>query len=518
MKRRMLRGCVTTMIGLLMCAAQTAAADGIWDYDTVYDETGNIICEFEELAITLPADWEGRYVINDAHDGKYDGVYFCSQKVQDEFAASGMNAEDTGLLFFLVSSEDYEFVEDGMPYRAILGSSDERVYYMIGVQGAPYDTCSGEAETQWHDLADDIDWVVEQAVITSAGGGVVDMDQVFTGNKGNSDALAGAGSSQYILADSSDGYLEAGDLAGLNANELQMAINEIYARHNRRFVMKEIQDYFESKSWYSGTVPADKFDPSVLNQYENTNIALMLKCMNGLGNQTDGTGSTGNTDHTGNADHADNTGSTGSAVTGQTMYATSGVNIRSKASTGSAVMGIVPQGGSVTVTGPASNGWVPVSCNGIQGYISQEFLSTDGKTAGAPEEGGTESWQAAEQTSEDAVSQEQNWRYLWTPDDYGTTVVYESADGSWADSEGREFIALGDGQWSREADGSIWSENSPEDTSTDSAEIIDEYGNNPDTLYLDGNSGIWHNMVGGVYTLNDDGTFTGPDGTIWYQP
>lgn len=109
-----------------------------------------------------------------------------------------------------------------------------------------------------------------------------------------------------------------------------------------------------------------------------------------------------------------------------------------------------------------------------------------------------------------------DWHYLWSPDDYTPTLVFPASDGSWFDREMREFVPVGDGQWSRESDGSIWSENSPQDTAADAVNMTDEYGNNPETLYLDGSSGIWHNIAGGVYTLNPDGTFTGPDGTVWY--
>ena len=35
------------------------------------------------------------------------------------------------------------------------------------------------------------------------------------------------------------------------------------------------QDYFESKSWYKGTVKPSDFDESVLNKYEKANIDLI---------------------------------------------------------------------------------------------------------------------------------------------------------------------------------------------------------------------------------------------------
>lgn len=82
----------------------------------------------------------------------------------------------------------------------------------------------------------------------------------------------------YILADSSSRYLTEEDLAGLSADQLELAKNEIYARHGRQFVTDYIAEYFNSKSWYQGTVDPDTFDAnqnSIFNEYELANIMLI---------------------------------------------------------------------------------------------------------------------------------------------------------------------------------------------------------------------------------------------------
>lgn len=56
------------------------------------------------------------------------------------------------------------------------------------------------------------------------------------------------------------------------------------------------------------------------------------------------------------------------------MAASTAVNIRSAASTSGAIMGVVPKGGIVTITGEVKNGWVPVAYNEIKGYIKQDYL------------------------------------------------------------------------------------------------------------------------------------------------
>lgn len=90
---------------------------------------------------------------------------------------------------------------------------------------------------------------------------------------------AGGGSSyntgDYILPNSSSMYLTRADLAGLTMEQLRLARNEIYARHGRKFKTKELQDYFNSKSWYVGTIDSDSFKDSYLNIYEKENIKLI---------------------------------------------------------------------------------------------------------------------------------------------------------------------------------------------------------------------------------------------------
>ena len=65
-----------------------------------------------------------------------------------------------------------------------------------------------------------------------------------------------------------------------STDQLELAKNEIYARHGRRFVTEYISDYFNSKSWYQGTVDPEIFDAqqdSVFNEYEMANIAKIAE-------------------------------------------------------------------------------------------------------------------------------------------------------------------------------------------------------------------------------------------------
>lgn len=87
-------------------------------------------------------------------------------------------------------------------------------------------------------------------------------------------------SEDYILPNSSTAYITAADLASLSADQLRIARNEIYARHGRKFDDESLKKYFESKTWYSGTVDADDITDDMLNEYEKANLEL-IKQMEG---------------------------------------------------------------------------------------------------------------------------------------------------------------------------------------------------------------------------------------------
>lgn len=80
---------------------------------------------------------------------------------------------------------------------------------------------------------------------------------------------------EYVLPTSDSEYLSANEINKLSAKELRLARNEIYARHGYIFEDEELKEYFESKSWYSGSkkdIPDSQF-----NDYEIANRDLIIK-------------------------------------------------------------------------------------------------------------------------------------------------------------------------------------------------------------------------------------------------
>ena len=80
---------------------------------------------------------------------------------------------------------------------------------------------------------------------------------------------------EYFFPESNSRYLTDEEISVYSAEQLELAKNEIYARHGRIFVTQRIADYFNSTSWYQGTIDPETFDAqqgSVFNEYETANI------------------------------------------------------------------------------------------------------------------------------------------------------------------------------------------------------------------------------------------------------
>lgn len=73
------------------------------------------------------------------------------------------------------------------------------------------------------------------------------------------------------------------ELEGLTAEECKIARNEIYARHGRMFNDAELQEYFNSCSWYTGYISAEDFDEDILSDIEKSNRDLIIEYESEMG-------------------------------------------------------------------------------------------------------------------------------------------------------------------------------------------------------------------------------------------
>ena len=116
----------------------------------------------------------------------------------------------------------------------------------------------------------------------------IDKDIIVNaGGTGSADAKSGMQDSQtvqntedYIFPNSSSVLLTDAEVSGISKDQLRIGRNEILARHGRRFNDKALQQYFDSKSWYNGTISPDEFDANLdsrLNDVERANIEIIKK-------------------------------------------------------------------------------------------------------------------------------------------------------------------------------------------------------------------------------------------------
>ena len=81
----------------------------------------------------------------------------------------------------------------------------------------------------------------------------------------------------YSSSRYSTGYLSQSEVSSMDRGELNLALNEIYARHGRIFTDPDLNAYFRSQSWYTPRYSADEFSQRVVfNDYESKNINLIL--------------------------------------------------------------------------------------------------------------------------------------------------------------------------------------------------------------------------------------------------
>lgn len=84
-----------------------------------------------------------------------------------------------------------------------------------------------------------------------------------------------------MILDSSKRLITDADVSGMTSEQLRIAVNEIYARHGRRFVDAELQAWFNSQAWYQGTVSPENFNENVLSQVEKDNIKFLQQKRDG---------------------------------------------------------------------------------------------------------------------------------------------------------------------------------------------------------------------------------------------
>ena len=82
--------------------------------------------------------------------------------------------------------------------------------------------------------------------------------------------------SEYIFPDSDKKYLSEDEIRSVEVDKMALGRNEIFARHGYIFSDETYRQYFESLSWYEGTIPSDEFNAEEeFNDFEMKNVELI---------------------------------------------------------------------------------------------------------------------------------------------------------------------------------------------------------------------------------------------------
>lgn len=87
---------------------------------------------------------------------------------------------------------------------------------------------------------------------------------------------------QYLFPKSDRVLLTDADIKDCDHDTLKLGRNEIFARHGYIFQTTEIAEYFETKPWYRGTTPGERFDSNLLNGIELQNINFLSAAQKNL--------------------------------------------------------------------------------------------------------------------------------------------------------------------------------------------------------------------------------------------
>ncbi|MCD7832884.1 MAG: YARHG domain-containing protein [Lachnospiraceae bacterium] len=252
MKKNLFLRTLTILLAICLTGAFSMTALAVsarWESATSRDENNNICIDFEEVQVVLPSSWGGKVQMNISTD--YVSFYHISSR---NAWTEELGFDNGGHLFTIAYTEDDDYLD--LPSYMVIGYTSEGTYYAEFPTDYQAYTGDSEIAAEYNALSDDMDWI--KANLTLTVDVIIEID------------------SEYIFENSASAYLTETDLSGMTADEVQMAINEIYARHHRKFYLDDVQEYFDSRTWYSGFIEPDDFDVSVMNVYESANINLMV--------------------------------------------------------------------------------------------------------------------------------------------------------------------------------------------------------------------------------------------------
>ena len=191
------------------------------------------------------------------------------------FSASGSAFEEEDINNATIMAQKAGLKNVTTAFENMFVIQDKDVTFLAGYTVQADD---GIAYDQFYSVDDLKYGKVEVYELTSKGDIIEDEGERFLTETELSNYSVSIYSEDYILPMSAERLLTDADVAGIIDDEqkLRLATNEIYARHGRKFDTEFIQQYFDSKSWYTGLYDPVTFDNTIqMSEIENKNAEYL---------------------------------------------------------------------------------------------------------------------------------------------------------------------------------------------------------------------------------------------------
>ena len=198
---------------------------------------------WNEITVTIPKAWEGRYIVKETSQGFYFIQRSSDQKKADSGYICGFSRCD---------KPAYQ-----VPGGVQIAYTKENMYLMTKATSVTYYANDQHVVNEYENMAAYLDDMAASVKIN-------DKEAKYFAN-------------EYVCAMSEYYKLTEDDLMKLNDNDLRMAQNEIYARYGCRFEDVNVQNWFDGCSWYEPSVDLQEFDESKFNEVEAANLELFIK-------------------------------------------------------------------------------------------------------------------------------------------------------------------------------------------------------------------------------------------------
>lgn len=255
----------------------SSARNIIYKYVTDMQKKGEVLFSMGSIPLLslLLREVAKEYTVSEAQSAiilqqcivKYDKVFLSDGKASVEQIGNGTNngIEQTGN----VSGKGVEQGAIGMAKKTII---TKVAVAIVGVAVVGATIAGISISKKSHNNQSEAPVDQSQEVVAE-----VDTDGTATTavQEASTEDDASGKKDVYILPESNTRYIKPEEITDFDTEKLNLAKNEIYARHGLVFSTDSIKKYFENCAWYEPSVASSEFSDSVFNEYEVANIALL---------------------------------------------------------------------------------------------------------------------------------------------------------------------------------------------------------------------------------------------------